>query len=87
MFKSHQIKSNRRVLSKKKELDSYGAPVLSTDYGATVLASKMSANSNSHSMFNFYRFLWLRSLSRLTLQARGLDKDPNIISLSLINNP
>jgi hypothetical protein len=50
MFKSHQIKSKHRVLSKKED-DSYGAPVFAR---ATVLAAKMCPNSNDHSMYDFF---------------------------------
>jgi hypothetical protein len=40
MFKIHQIKSDHRVLRKKK-VDAYGAPVFAPDYSATFLATKM----------------------------------------------
>ncbi len=56
MFKSHQIKSNHRVLS-KNEVYSNGLPVFAPDYMPTVLAAKMCSNSNEHSMN--IRFLWL----------------------------
>ncbi len=40
MFKSHQIKSDHRVLRKNK-VDTYGAPVFAPEYRATGLAAKM----------------------------------------------
>ncbi len=73
MFKSHQIKSKHRVLS-KKEVDSYGAPVFAPDYGATVFAAKMCTESNEHSMYDFYKFLLCISYSRLALP------NPNILT-------
>ncbi len=50
MFKSNLIKSNHRVLMKNK-VDTYGAPVFAPDYGATVLAAKMSTNSHQHYLY------------------------------------
>jgi hypothetical protein len=32
----------------KNEVDTYGAPVFTPDYGATVLAAKKCINSNEH---------------------------------------
>jgi hypothetical protein len=54
MFKSHQIKSNHRVL-RKNEVEIYGAPVFATDYSAIVLAAIICTNSNVHCMYT--RFL------------------------------
>ncbi len=49
MYKSHEIKSNHRVL-RKKYLETYGASVFAPDYIATVLAAQMCTNSIEHNM-------------------------------------
>jgi hypothetical protein len=49
IFKSHEIKSNHRVL--KNEVDAYGPPVFTHDYSATDLTAKMCTYSNEHSMY------------------------------------
>ncbi len=50
MFKSHQIKSDLRVL-KKKEVHTYGTTVFAPDYSTIVLAANLCTNSNGHSMY------------------------------------
>ncbi len=55
MLKSHLVKTDYRDLRITK-LDIYVAPVLSTDYSATVLAAKMCTNCHELSMY--IRFLW-----------------------------
>jgi hypothetical protein len=67
MFKSHQIKSNHRVL-RKNEVDTCGAPVFAPDYSTTVLAAKMCTNSTEHSMYNIFL---RRQPTVLTSQRRG----------------
>ncbi len=57
MFKSCQIKSDLRVLTKNK-VDTYRAPIFAPDYSATVHTAEMCTNSNEHSMY--IRFLWKR---------------------------
>jgi hypothetical protein len=53
MFKSHQIKSDHRVLRKNK-VDTLFAP----DYSANVLAAKMCTNSSDHfCILDFYDWL------------------------------
>ncbi len=50
MFRSHQIKSNHRVLG-KNEVEIYGTPVFATDYIAIVLAAIICTNSNVHYLY------------------------------------
>ncbi len=44
MFKSHEIKSDQRVL-RKNNVDTLGAPVFAPNYSTTGLAAKMQTNS------------------------------------------
>jgi hypothetical protein len=49
MLKSNLIKSNYRVLRKNK-VDTQEALVFGPDYSTTVIAAKMSTNSNENSV-------------------------------------
>jgi hypothetical protein len=40
VFKSHQIKSNHKVIRRNK-VDTYGAAIFAPDYSATVLAAQI----------------------------------------------
>jgi hypothetical protein len=72
VFKTHQIKSDHRVLGKN------GAPVFAPDYSATVLAVKMWTNSNEHSLY--VRFLWLEPFQVEALKGRLVTLATNIWS-------
>ncbi len=56
MFKSHQIKSNHRVLLKNK-VNTYKAQVCAPNHSTTALAAKMGANTNQESMYIIFLFL------------------------------
>jgi hypothetical protein len=49
MLISQLIKSNHRVLSKRK-VDTHGAPVFATDYSTTVVATEMCTIHYEHSI-------------------------------------